>query len=337
MSVMAILSACENPTEYKGEYDKSQVVLGVKCLSDSTLLVSVSKSVFFLDINEIFTVNNAQIEAKINGVSEPLLLKSDGLYHGSSILKEKDSIYINALVPGVGSASAQEIVPKAVDRYYSYSFKPYSGQCDDEYRNDGSFGHLITDSVFCVSIKLNISEEEVGYYRLSFDVKSEYYYKSIDFFGEPIRWLYSNNTHYYVPSTTMKALGKDPAKLEVVLEDEEGEESNNSFLFTDEYLMDNDIPLEIEFMLESPYLYLDSEGDVWKNFDKSVSYIINMKLETMTEGMYQYIKSSNKYNDSDYELFSEPVSIYSNISNGIGIIMGCSVQDTIFHVVYDFK
>lgn len=337
MSVMTILSACENSTKYNGEYDKSQVVLGVKCLSDSTLLVSVSKSVFFLDIDEETTVNNAQIEATINGINEPLVLLSDGLYQGSSILKEKDTIIVNALVPGIGLASAHEIVPKAVDQLFTCSMKPYTGQCDDDYRNDEYFGHLITDSVFCISIKLNKSDDEVAYYRLSFEVKSEYYYKTLFGEGDTTRWLFSDNTHYYIPSTTLKALGKDPAKLEVALEDEEENESNKSFLFSDEYLSDNDIPLEFEFMLESPYLDLETEGDAWEHLDKSVNYRINMKLETMTEGMYHYIKSSNEYSGSGYELFAEPVSIYSNIQNGIGTIMACSVQDTVFQREYVFK
>lgn len=334
--VSTIFIACENPTVYKGIYDKSQVVLGVRCIADSSIMVSVSKSAFFLDLNEDMSVDDAKLSATINGKSETLNL-NDGIYYGSSKLKEGDIIFVKADVPNVGVATAEEIVPNKIVNEMTVKRKPYTGQCDAEYKEDGLSQWVIIDSVFCVSIKLNTSNN-VGYYRLSFNVISNYYY--YDMYGDSsIVYQMTKNTHFNVPSTTLAAMGLEDINVKKtgIFDDDEGDNRKKDFLFTDEYLRDKDVPLELEFMMESPSLDFERNGDFWWGIKRNVDYVVTVKLETMTEGMYNYIKSSKKYLDTEYNLFTEPVSIYSNISGGIGIISACSVQDTVFNTSYYFK
>jgi hypothetical protein len=53
-------------------------------------------------------------------------------------------------------------------------------------------------------------------------------------------------------------------------------------------------------------------------------YILKFELQTLTKDTYYYIKSLGASEWSNDGLFSEPVQVYNNIDNGLGIFGGCS-------------
>lgn len=53
-------------------------------------------------------------------------------------------------------------------------------------------------------------------------------------------------------------------------------------------------------------------------------YIIKFELQSLTKDTYYYIKSLGSSMWSNDDLFSEPVQVFNNIENGLGIFGGCS-------------
>lgn len=96
-------------------------------------------------------------------------------------------------------------------------------------------------------------------------------------------------------------------------------ESSNSLyaVFTDELF--NGKTYNLNFYL-SDYLTYDLHQVDTTSRD---FYIIKFELQTVTKDTYYYLKSLGSVWSSD-GLFSEPVQVYNNIENGLGIFGGCS-------------
>lgn len=56
-----------------------------------------------------------------------------------------------------------------------------------------------------------------------------------------------------------------------------------------------------------------------------IDAVLYFKFYTLSEEMYKFIKSYNKYEDVISNPFAEPVNIYSNVVNGVGLFAGVNV------------
>lgn len=120
-----------------------------------------------------------------------------------------------------------------------------------------------------------------------------------------------------------------------------------SFIFTDEYLgggTANTSYLTFDIWMHTPFWWGDREGwydrskhtidnyymynheeeidygTPWDYLDPHFTYTITATLETITPAYYYYLKSSDKYESANWTLFAEPVSVYSNVEGGVGIL-----------------
>jgi len=59
---------------------------------------------------------------------------------------------------------------------------------------------------------------------------------------------------------------------------------------------------------------------------------IHIKLYSISEGYYNYKKSVQEWNKNKDNPFTEPVIIYSNVVNGMGILgeASCYIDSTVF-------
>jgi hypothetical protein len=95
--------------------------------------------------------------------------------------------------------------------------------------------------------------------------------------------------------------------------------SSRYTVFTDELF--NGKTYDLTFYLSEYVLY-----DI-QNLDttKGDFYIVNFELQSLTRDAYYYIKSVGT-SDGNGGLFTEPVQVYNNINNGIGIFGGISTS-----------
>ena len=102
-------------------------------------------------------------------------------------------------------------------------------------------------------------------------------------------------------------------------------------LWTDK--LTNGQTVSIKFEIDPYYIYYQPEG----NDDVSVKYTIYLK--SLEEDYYQYEKSKHLYyeNGDGDDPFTEPVLIYSNVENGLGVFGGFSSDTTSFNYFIDYQ
>lgn len=76
-----------------------------------------------------------------------------------------------------------------------------------------------------------------------------------------------------------------------------------------------------------PYEMLDDDSYADDYGKKSIFYDVNVVLLSVSQDLYYYYKSVNLYKETGNDYMSEPVNIYNNIRNGLGIA-GCYRSDT---------
>ncbi|MFW6222751.1 MAG: DUF4249 domain-containing protein [Bacteroidota bacterium] len=104
-----------------------------------------------------------------------------------------------------------------------------------------------------------------------------------------------------------------------------GEESK---VFTNELFDQNPVHLSLQYQDPSSYYFADD----------SINQTVYARLITLSEEMYQYTISLNKYinNSESLWLSNNPPLIYNNINNGLGIFAGIAVGNRIQQNIHDF-
>lgn len=93
-------------------------------------------------------------------------------------------------------------------------------------------------------------------------------------------------------------------------------------LFTDELF--NGKTYDLDFYLDS---WISEQLQRLNTLNREF-YTIDVELQSLTKETYYYIKSSSSSSMGD-GLFTEPVQVFNNIENGLGIFGGCS--SSIYH------
>lgn len=156
---------------------------------------------------------------------------------------------------------------------------------------------------------LDIGSEADNY--LKFVVEFENNPNEQNFYGIKIRNTQGTNPYFVLP--LYQNIGRD-------LDYYRGFQ-----IFNDDLLEEGTVQLEIliDYYKLYDYYYGEYPEDPIENTD------LNVVLATFNKDMYQYIESAKKQTQSDgflEELFFEPVNVYSNINNGLGIFAAMSTD-----------
>lgn len=101
--------------------------------------------------------------------------------------------------------------------------------------------------------------------------------------------------------------------------------------FTDDFFNGQSYAVKIQI---DPYSlgYFDSGDAVYYPDDNNPEFHVYAKLESMSEAMYNYAKSVATYhNTGEFGLFSQPVIIYNNIENGLGVVGAKAITKQAFN------
>ncbi|MBO4589984.1 MAG: DUF4249 domain-containing protein [Bacteroidaceae bacterium] len=77
-------------------------------------------------------------------------------------------------------------------------------------------------------------------------------------------------------------------------------------------------------------------GNPWDIVGRDFVYAVNVTLETLTPEYYYYLKSVQKYGNTTWSPFSEPVQVTCNVDGGIGIVGATSARTLTFVHHYTF-
>jgi hypothetical protein len=102
-----------------------------------------------------------------------------------------------------------------------------------------------------------------------------------------------------------------------------GSPTNTFNLFTDDLIDGKEY--ELSFFCENyDYNYIFSPNNL--NTSIGAFFILDVELQSITREAYLYMRSVNAFNYYNDNFLSEPVQVYTNVENGLGIFAGFSAN-----------
>jgi len=304
---LLLFNSCSKETELEIPYSGDKMVVKSFLFTDQPVNVELSKNrpldsgldTFIRDATIKFYENNIYVEDFIYNYDENLIYHYDYISPSNYICKAGNKysirIYHNDFESVEASVTIPDPVPiKVVDTFSMNIF--YTFRAVEE--------TIILSglkSVLCTKIEINDSPGEKNYYILDIDIPlviefqvpggyppPGIYWVPVSYDSEEKMidgWIGNINT----PEFNVKILSAYfPDKMF----------NGKNFIFT-------------IFILKELVL-------------KSEIHKIHIKLYSISEGYYYHIKSIQEWNKSHDNPFAEPVIIYSNIVNGMGLLGGAS-------------
>jgi len=324
ISVSFFFFSCTNEIEFNGEQQKPMLVLNSFVTPDSVVKVQLTRSKFFLENDTKFdTITNAEVKLYVNDIFvEKLNPGTNGYYTGTYFPKENDMLKFIAISPQLGEVTATtNIAPKqaiiGIDtssialeiypmvQYESVNGGPYIADTMGYYYSTG------------LDLRIRFKDEPnvKNYYRLVLKAKS--YYTD----GKVVEnTVNSSSDDLVFGSNNTDILGEMSSyylynEFNDQLFDGKTYELKTRVYFNKTKLIDN------PKTTDSPLVGTDTIA-------KQELIVV---LQSISESYYQYLKTIAA-NQSGEDFFSEPVQIYSNIQNGLGIFGSYTNSSKVFEL-----
>ncbi len=299
---VTLVCSCTEPIEFDAGEISPYVVLLSRPSSDSTVCVYISKSRFFLDNSLSNTIDDATVTLYLNGVAhsgtfDPGAYNGYGAYVFTACPNAGDTLRVSARVPGFpDEVTSTTVIPQLPGiEILDYVVDTGMGRgYHDEYG-----GYYYGDECYYkVRFKIN-SLTNNEFYKVRFLRPEEmfnggtYYWDTVLPF--PI-WFYVNDPIVNV------------SDLESALDGDDGSFSGYELLFGNELFSGNSH--EFTAIINQ-----------WPTgADINYYYMpIYLEISSLSRELYRYIQTSKGYYSDFDELFGEPIQVFCNIKNGIGI------------------
>lgn len=315
--------SCETEIEFNGKETAPSMVINSILNPDSAIKVHITKSKFFLDLDGPFDpITNATVQLYANDkLIEALNSTGNGYYTGTykpfpgDIIKiiarnnEFDNVYSSTEIPVTASITSVDTTSTTTKT----SPLIYSGSYNDE-------GYLNTDTVGTISEKkikftINIADRAnyKNFYRLK--VKHRSYYDN---------GTYSEHNTYFNSEDLVFGSTSETELFE--------EENTNYYHEFNDNLFDGKtygLTFSISTFQYNYFPGKEPKDDPWSPTTIKQEILIN--IESISPSYYYYLNSRAK-NNAYIEIFSEPVQIYNNIVNGIGILGAYNTSITVIRM-----
>ena len=298
VAIILIITACEKKLDIDIPEGEKHIVVNGLITPDSLLAVSVSKSQNILEDDDISFLTDAAVKLFGNDIFV------ENLLHVNS------GVYISTLIPEIGvnykiNVDYNNLKSVVADMILKNPVEIVSVDTTVEvHTNDYGGGDTYQEYEIHYKIKIEDDGNTNDYYFLALSLIQPLY--EYDEYGLPTFVGYEETNEYFNTN--------DPAFRD-----------NNEFtldgmfgsVFTDELFNGTQYTLNIStgHFFDGYYRKLDGE-----------EYIIKVKLLTVTEDIYRYIISYNLNQKTKYDPFAQPVQIYSNIENGLGLFSGYTMD-----------
>ncbi len=303
--LLIIFDSCQKKLDIDIPESEKHIVLNGIINPDSTIRVRVTKSKGVLENNPIKILKDADVKLYENDVFLEKLQYSDSGYFYSSVKPGINTIYkITAEYTGLNSVEATTQIYnipeiESVDTIMKYTINEY--------------GEGYIDTTYEIHYELTFKDAENT---------SDYYFISLT---QLYPVLIFDGTSYVLTGYEMYSDYFD--STDPVLSKENNEfiiNGMNGRVFNDELFNGNSYTLSFSSFYQKMITYNKGVSDN----SYPVYFIINFLK--VSEAMYNYIFSYNLNQYSTDDPFAQPVQIYSNVKNGLGLFSGYSMTtDTI--------
>ena len=319
ISIILIFTSCEKEIKFKGEIVEPLIVVNSVINPDSIITAQLSRSKFFLSNDEGFAyVKNADISVYINGNFKDKLTYSINEKYVSTVKpSEYDTVLLIISVPEFEEVQTSTILPSQInliscDTSYHASDVLYDinyGIFDPEEHEGVELGDTI--GIACYGeIKFNIKFKDPikdeNFYRLTISKKETYNYDDKTYTSEV---LIPFDIEDFNPEVGDSFFGIDS----------DGN-NNKEYIVSDELFNGKEHNLRVSFDYYK-YEVSPKYEDLMIEYTKHRSDAeFTLYLQSLNKDLFYYIKTARMaLNGSLIEGFSEPVQVYTNIENGLGI------------------
>lgn len=321
---LLFVSSCEKEINFDGDETMPMQVLNSFVTHDSIVSVHLSRSNFFLNNHGFIPLNEATIKLFVNGeLKENLTHTAEGKYQSSYQPKIDDIIRLESSSNGLKNISAEtSILQKPIIASLDTTMNLTSVYPTSEINENGIVITNLNRKIYDVVCKITIHDT---------DLNENYYFLSV------------------VHRITMGEEELLSRKIILPLNDIVYDNANGSIIFDgddDEYRKINifpdilfngkqytltfNVPVEL-INFADDYTPTPEEMD---NMEFMNNYI-ETSLNQVSKDYYLYALSRKMHENTDEDLFVEPVRIHSNIHNGIGILGSFSTDKKIIYVPHD--
>ncbi len=353
-----IFVSCEKELEFKGDVVEPMLVVNSVFLPDANIEVSLTQSRFFLNSsNDNYKkISDGDVDLYVNGeFKEKLAYKKkevinefDYSFYDDSYQEPEEMVYISDYKPKVNDelqlkAAAPKLnsvytniikVPHSVE-ILSSNISNYRAQLNKFFWGDNDFfipieekgAEMIDDEYEDDADNSYYLKEE---FNLQFDFQEEA--KTNNYY---ILEIFSNK----ISSNGRQVYQKLNHKKKNFTDDGFGIDFNSFMIKNSVFAQNLDVEISIfedEFYEMSDYFIFDDgliDGERFKfDLDITISGDVELSLEQkllkneliiilthLSKEYFLYKKSLDAYLEESYSLFSEPIQVYTNINNGIGI------------------
>jgi len=307
--VILLIFGCRKKLDINIPEGQKHIVVNGIINADSLITVSVSKSQDILDNNKIPLLEDANVKLfKDDIFVENLTHIDSGVYTSTQIPDIGANYKISVDYNNLKSVTAQMSLTNPVQ----IMSVDTTVEVKEEDYGDG-FKYTYYDIHY--KIKLTDNGNNNDYYFLALCVLNpEFEYDETG--GEPTFIGYKEYNGYF--DSNDPVFRKD--NIDFTLDGMYGS------VFTDEYFQG------LEYTINLSNSFYPSEEFGLKS-DEYPS-IIKIKLLTVSEDIYRYITSYNLNQYTQYDPFAQPVQIYTNIENGLGLFSGYTMD--VDSLVLDF-
>ncbi len=306
----AVILSCEQTlTDFEVPDKAPKLVIHGRFFADSICRVNISKSLSFNDELEYIPVEDAIIRL----FKEQLEMgnfeyQSEGWYLKSGIgLSGPDDYRLEVSANGFNDAHTYFSIPDK-PKYIIEEPEVTMEFNSDFYNSSSPIYSLIVDII------IEDNEEVDNYYRLEALCNDMSYYYNPDLSETKVNEL------------NLEMMSQNPV-IEVVedgdymLNNPEYNDTGESFIFSDLYFNGERFTIRVYINI-GPILTIDS------TFGRD--YKIWLRLSETDENYYQYAKNRARINQTTWILLIEPVTVYTSVKNGFGIVYGMNFeQDTL--------
>lgn len=320
--LFSVFTSCINEINFDAQQLSNNLVLNCLVSPDSLVKANFTNSRFFLEPDADFvTVKDLEVNLYINGIFKETLKLKGSNYVSTYRTKVGERVKISALRVATGSnVTAQTLVPgmaslTSIDSSRIATFNTYMTHDTIDNQQNKRIDTLgyVRNFKFVFDVKLLDDAEIQNYYRLS----------------ATIRQTYSD--------------GKSSSKKFVLYPDDavfdridgadvfDANSSRNFNIFTDSTFKGQYYTLKtsakLAHLLPTPSKIKFPSANMAKI---PVKTELIFDLQGIDSDFFNYLKTV-KYNNTSLQYFSEPVQVFNNVTNGIGLLGGLS------HRYYTFR
>lgn len=286
--IVGILTSCEKEIEFDAETTESRLVVNALFNTDSLWEIELSASKFILDTSTLKLINDAQVSIEgSDGSIIALTNIGNGIYNSAT---EK---------PEIGKEYSLEVTHNKYDDVSAKSELPEIVDIISlELGNEIIFGQGESLKEILLTFKDDLGED-----KYMIQIKAEFWQYEYD----TITWQIFDSSLVKYPIYFLTNSS--------VVDDNSGAKNfgTSSMAFSDELFNGNTITIDL---LVDGY-YFDPNWGANQFF---------VSLSRISEDYYLYESSYQAYLSAQANFLAQPVQVYSNIQNGMGVFAGYSTK-----------